>query len=121
MVAADAYGDTPAVSPHLSKFLPTEAIKKTLGVQPSSSVIKIFQIQHHALYETTLTLFERQGRLTDTVIQSQNETNDANPRRRYSHYPRNPELRQHTLSVMKIRFSRRLSPSLLAIIMNPAP
>jgi len=71
----------------------------TYGYFPSlESSIKIFQIQQPSVLDYVNTLIERQGRLIDAAIQSQNETNDANLRRRYSHYLRSPKLRQHVFS-----------------------
>ena len=68
------------------------------------------------------TLIERQSRLIDAAIQSQNETNDANLSRRYSHYPRRPKLRQQVLSGDENSVIETTEPIPVShIIINPAP
>ena len=68
------------------------------------------------------TLIERQGRLIDADIQSQNDANDANLSRRYSYYPRRPKLRQQILSGDEDSVVETTEPIPVShIIINPAP
>ena len=98
----------------MTEKLLNSSIKQPLGVSPNALIFgnafhmdtSLLGIIDQDISDSTPrsvrdyvdTLIERQSRLIDAAIQSQNETNDANLSRRYSHYPRRPKLRQQVFS-----------------------
>jgi hypothetical protein len=122
----------------MTEKLLNSSIKQPLGVSPNTIIFgnafnmdtsllgiidqDISDSKPSSVRDYVDTLIERQSRLIDAAIQSQNETNDANLRRRYSHYPRRPKLRQQVLSGDENSVIETTEPIPVShIVINPAP
>jgi hypothetical protein len=122
----------------MTEKLLNSSIKQPLGVSPNTLIFgnafhmdtsllviidqDISNSAPRSVRDYVDTLMERQNRLIDAAIQSQNETNDANLSRRYSHYLRRPKLRQQVLSGDENSIIETTEPIPVGhTVINPAP